>query len=165
MASISAPEKRILSYLTPHLLFLKLLLSFCIAAALAGCDSLTMNKPARSQNPAGRIANPASVNCIRQGGVLSIRKRGDGGEYGVCIFASGRQCEEWAMFYGECPAGGIDIKGYITQAARYCAITGGKYDVIGNADTSQEKGTCLFKNGRSCDALDYFSGRCSPMLK
>ena len=32
----------------------------------------------------GQIANPASVNCTKQGGQLVIQKRGDGGEYGVC---------------------------------------------------------------------------------
>ncbi|MGD9578620.1 MAG: DUF333 domain-containing protein, partial [Syntrophorhabdus sp.] len=93
------------------------------------------------------IANPASVNCVKQGGALVIQKHKDGGEYGVCIFQDNRQCEEWAMFRGECPVGGIKITGYITPAAQFCAITGGKYQVTGNSNTDKEQGTCTFKNG------------------
>jgi len=44
------------------------------------------------------LANPASVNCIQQGGRLEIRHDAKGGEFGVCIFSDGRQCEEWALF-------------------------------------------------------------------
>jgi hypothetical protein len=47
------------------------------------------------------IPNPAAVHCINQGGHLKILKRGDGGEYGICDFQNGKQCEEWAMFPGE----------------------------------------------------------------
>jgi putative hemolysin len=46
---------------------------------------------------AGR-ANPASVNCAQQGGTLELRTDAKGGTYGVCQFADGRQCEEWALF-------------------------------------------------------------------
>lgn len=106
------------------------------------------------------IANPASVNCIDKGGALSIQKRGDGGEYGICIFADNRQCEEWALFRGECPAGGIRITGYVTPAARYCAITGGAYTVTGRSNTGEEQGICLLKSGTSCDAWDYYRGKC-----
>ena len=44
------------------------------------------------------LANPASVNCIQQGGRLEIRHDAKGGEHGVCIFTDGRQCDEWALF-------------------------------------------------------------------
>jgi len=44
------------------------------------------------------LANPASVNCTQQGGTLEIRHDAKGGAYGVCRFADGRQCEEWALF-------------------------------------------------------------------
>jgi putative hemolysin len=141
--------------------FLKLLFAFCIAM-LVGCASTTMAQSAPAHTPPGKIANPASINCVRQGGTLVIRKRGDGGEYGICVFADNRQCEEWTMFRGDCPVGGIDITGYLTPAARYCVITGGKYQVTGNGHTEREAGTCTLRNGRTCDARDYFSGKCSP---
>ena len=108
------------------------------------------------------MANPASENCVQEGGTLVIQTRGDGGEYGVCVFPENRQCEEWAMFRGECPVGGIEVAGYRTPAAQYCAITGGTYQVTGNRDTDQEQGTCTFKNGQTCDAGEYYAGTCSP---
>lgn len=40
------------------------------------------------------IANPASQNCLEQGGTLSLEERGDGGQFGVCCFEDNRQCEE-----------------------------------------------------------------------
>ncbi len=132
--------------------------AFWAAAALAGCA--TQHAP--MQKPAGLLANPASENCIRQGGSLDIRKRGDGGEYGVCKFADHRECEEWAMLRGACPVGGVEIAGYVTPAAQHCAITGGRYLVTADSDTDREQGTCFFPTGQCCDAGDYFTGKCAP---
>ena len=117
---------------------------------------------ATAQEVKARIANPASVNCVKKGGELVIQKRCDGGEYGVCVFEDNRQCEEWAMFRGECPVGGVKITGYLTPAARYCAIRGGKYRVTGSSREVREQGTCAFKNGNTCDVWDYFDGKCRP---
>jgi putative hemolysin len=50
---------------------------------------------------AGR-ANPASVYCEEQGYTLEIRTDKDGGQYGVCVFPDGTECDEWAFFRGEC---------------------------------------------------------------
>jgi hypothetical protein len=107
------------------------------------------------------MANPASENCVKQGGTLSIQKRGDGGEYGVCVFEDNRQCEEWALMNGECPVNGRKITGYATLAAQYCAITGGEYVATENSgDIEKEQGTCTFKDGKSCDVWEYFNGKC-----
>lgn len=108
------------------------------------------------------FANSASQNCVDQGGTLSIEVRGDGGQFGVCKFEDNLQCEEWALMRGDCPAGGIKVTGYITSAARYCAITGGAYVVTGNNGTVNEQGTCNFKVGMQCDAWDYYNGACDP---
>jgi len=131
-----------------------------ITAALCGC-SCTTSGAAKNRDTKTGIANPASVNCIHEGGTLSIQKRGDRGEYGICIFADNRQCEEWALFRGECPIGGIKITGNMTPAAQYCVITGGTYDITGKSNTDQERGICSFGNGKSCDARDYYDGKCS----
>jgi putative hemolysin/predicted metal-dependent phosphoesterase TrpH len=72
-----------------------------------GISAKEINKPDKKTG----IANPASVNCINKGGTLSIQKSADGGEYGICTFEDNRQCEEWALFRGECPAGGRKITG------------------------------------------------------
>ncbi|MFA5353197.1 MAG: DUF333 domain-containing protein [Thermodesulfovibrionales bacterium] len=141
--------------------FLTLSLAFCAATALSFAQTaMAQNAPGQKQSQ--QLANPASENCIRQGGSLVILKHGDGGEYGVCVFADNRQCEEWAMFRGDCPVGGIAVAGYRTPAARYCGITGGNYQARGNNKTGEEQGTCSFRNGRSCDAWDYFAGKCNP---
>jgi dipeptidase D len=145
-----------------------------VLAWLAGCQT-----PASAPIPTGTeaqtektapteqatqpgIANPASENCTSQGGTLTIEERGDGGQFGVCYFEDNRQCEEWALMRGDCPAGGLKVTGYITSAARYCAITGGTYAVTGNNGTEDEQGTCAFKDGSQCDAWEYYNGECTP---
>jgi len=141
---------------------LKLLLLSCVAAILPGCATTTSQQPSTTQGSTGQFPNPASENCVEQGGTLVIQERSDGGQYGVCTFEDNRQCEEWAMFRGDCPVGGIRITGYVTPAAQYCAITGGEYQVTGSSNTAEEQGTCTFKNGRTCDVWEYFNGTCSP---
>jgi len=108
------------------------------------------------------MANPASVNCEEQGGTLAIEARGDLGQMGVCYFEDNRQCEEWALLRGECPVGGVKVTGYVTEAGRYCAITGGAYNVTGDAADGPEQGRCTFPNGSQCDAWEYYNGVCSP---
>jgi putative hemolysin len=104
------------------------------------------------------LANPASTNCIKKGGTLSIQTRGDGGEYGICLFEDNRQCEEWALFRGECPIGGIKVTGYTTPAQIYCVIQGGKTTAV---DASAEKQTpCVFPNGTQCMLQAFFDGQC-----
>ena len=106
------------------------------------------------------LVNPASDNCMSKGGQLIIEQRGDGGEYGVCVFEDNRQCEEWALLRGDCPVGGLKVTGFITPAARYCAITGGRYRVTAEGGAEQEQGTCSLPDGRFCDAWAYYSGEC-----
>ncbi|MCX6781623.1 MAG: DUF333 domain-containing protein [Candidatus Magasanikbacteria bacterium] len=72
------------------------------AMPTTGCE---LRATSTEQNNVG-MANPASVNCDEKGGNLEIKKDANGGEYGMCIFPDGKQCEEWAMFRGECPVGG-----------------------------------------------------------
>lgn len=110
-------------------------------------------------NSAG-LANPASVNCLEKGGQLIMEQRPNGGEFGICYFADMFQCEEWALYRGECPVGGIWISGYGTIAGRYCAITGGTYEITINGDELTEKGNCVLPNGTICDAYDYYDGSC-----
>ena len=48
------------------------------------------------------LANPASVYCVSQGYKNVARYHADGGQYGVCIFNNGSECEEWKYYRGEC---------------------------------------------------------------
>ena len=114
------------------------------------------------QTEPAQMPNPASQNCIDQGGTLAFEERGDLGQMGVCYFEDNWQCEEWALFYGDCPVGGVKVTGYATEAGRYCAITGGSYAVTSEPGADPEQGTCNFENGVVCDAWDYFNGVCDP---
>jgi putative hemolysin len=128
-----------------------------LALAASACAAPAVQP---TPTPQVEIANPASENCVKQGGRLVIEQRGDGGEYGICYFEDNRQCEEWALLRGDCRAGGVKVTGYVTQAAAYCAINGGSYQITANATSDQQRGTCTFKNGAVCDAADYYGGKC-----
>lgn len=135
---------------------------------VSGCQDL-LSSPQPTQAPIETaqptrpaIANPASENCLAQGGALTIEPRGDGGQFGLCTFEDNRQCEEWALMRGECPVGGVNVAGYATTAGRYCAITGGAYTPNQGSSGSQEQGVCAFPDGSQCDAWAYYHGQCQP---
>lgn len=48
------------------------------------------------------MANPASLYCINHGGRSEIRRDEKHGEYGVCIFPDGSECEQWEFMRGLC---------------------------------------------------------------
>lgn len=136
-----------------------LALGLAVAVALAampGAPRAVAQQVPSSPQPANR----ASVRCVEKGGALRIERRPDGGQYGLCVFADNYQCEEWAMFRGDCPVGGLRVTGYVTPAARYCAVTGGRYAVIANSGLPDEQGSCLLPGGRTCDAVAYYAGAC-----
>lgn len=131
----------------------RIVVSVIIALWAAGAAAQTQSSP--------QLANPASVNCTQQGGTLTIERRPDGGQFGVCTFTDNYQCEEWALFRGECPKNGLRVTGYATPAGRYCAITGGRYSVVSAPGAMPERGSCLLPNGRSCEADGYYAGACT----
>jgi putative hemolysin len=88
------------------------------------------------------LANPASVYCEDAGHTLEIR-RTDEGEYGICHFGDGEQCEEWAFFNGEC---GLE--------RTFCATQG--Y----TPERRDGKLVCVFPDGTSCLETDHVDGRC-----
>ena len=107
-----------------------------------------------------QLVNPASQNCIKLGGALKIERRPDGGQFGVCTFVDNYQCEEWALFRGECPKEGVRVTGYVTPAGRFCAITGGRYAVVSGSTAGDEKGVCSLPGGKACSADAYYAGTC-----
>lgn len=108
-----------------------------------------------STNNNNSLANPASVNCTQKGGTLTIQTRGDGGQYGLCTFEDNMQCEEWALYRGECPVGGLNVIGYDNPQEVYCAITGGQTLAVSNPQ-------CKFKDGSVCSDIAYYNGQCQP---
>lgn len=114
--------------------------------------------PAVAAPPSVGMANPASVNCQQKGGQLEMRE-GPLGQYGVCLFEDNRQCEEWALFRGSCPAGGLKITGYTSDATVYCAITG--HQAV-ESDKPGEVGSCTV-DGVTCSAQEFYEqGTCAP---
>ena len=125
----------------------------------AGCTSTTapVNQqpaPATGGTPSAGIANPASVNCKDKGGTLVIKPDPNGGQYGLCYFEDNRACEEWALFRGDCPVGGVKTTGYDTDAQSFCAWSGGSTLAVPNA-------VCTFKDGSTCLADAFYNGTCS----
>jgi putative hemolysin len=107
-------------------LLLAVLLAACGSPSSTPSPTATPQTPptmATTQQPVANLPNPASESCVKQGGTLSIQKNSDGSEYGLCIFPDGKQCEEWALQRGECPAGGIPVAGrYTAQLSAVDAI-------------------------------------------
>ena len=77
-------------------------LIIALAVVVTGCG--TERKRSSDQEKAG-LPNPASVYCEEQGGTVDIRTDADGGQIGMCIFADGSECEEWAFYRGTCEPG------------------------------------------------------------
>jgi putative hemolysin len=149
-------------------LFLLFGACLCFIIFLSGCKNASPTVPAKTtgteapqtgeNNAAGNqavgMANPASQNCIQKGGTLGI-KQNKKGEYGICYFEDNRQCEEWALFRGQCPVGGKKITGYDNDAEIYCAITGGTVECVGT-----ETPMCKRIDGTYCNAQANLDGDC-----
>ena len=60
--------------------------------------------PTFTADPSSQMANPATEFCLQKGYRSEIRE-GKDGQYGVCIFPDGTECDEWAYFRGECAPG------------------------------------------------------------
>lgn len=99
------------------------------------------------------LANPASVNCENQGGNLVIKKMGNGGEYGLCEFEDNQACEEWALYRGDCPVGGVKTTGFDNVEQSYCAWIGGQTLAVQNAQ-------CTLPDGTVCSDHDLYNGLC-----
>ena len=109
---------------------------------LAGCQKVTASQEPAS--PAG-LANPASVYCQALGFNEETRT-GDGGDYGVCIFEDGSECDSWDFLAGRCGS-----------EHSYCTAQGG---TLKTNDTNIA--TCVFTDGSSCDEYAYSTGDCQP---
>ena len=92
---------------------------------LFSCNSSKKLEATRLQNQANNeskqektvmkigMPNPASVYCTALGYKYEIRTNKNGGQYGVCKFPDGTECNEWDFYRG--------IKG---QKWSYCNLLG-----------------------------------------
>jgi putative hemolysin len=82
--------------------FRSILAALTIALGLTGCSFAQPPTPVPTQPG---LPNPASTFCEGQGGRLEIRTDSTGAQTGVCVFADGSECDEWAFFRNECRPG------------------------------------------------------------
>lgn len=79
--------------------------------AFVGCGGNTpatvegTETKAENSVPETEVANPASANCVSQGGKVEMQKDENGSQFGVCIFDDGSRCEEWSLFKKNCAKG------------------------------------------------------------
>lgn len=119
-----------------------------------GCAQIDGKRGAVTKQaaPVG-LSNPASEFCLEKGGIWKTWNNSVG-EKGICYFSEVRQCEEWAMFRGECPIGGADLSAHLNNKAnQYCLMVGGH--IVGSED-------CSLPNGTICNILELYRGICKP---
>ena len=101
-----------------------------------GCAQTTVEKQTATTTGGTRstgIANPASVNCGDKGGWLEIRNdtsTPEGGQVGYCIFFGGHECEEWALFRGECTSTGTAAENSEMRGQKLARMDGFKVEKI-----------------------------------
>jgi len=142
---------------------------------VAGCTQPS-TAPATAPTTAPAVqpsmANPASVNCGKLNGTTEIKKNPDGSEYGMCTFANGTSCEEWALFNGKgCTSGAAvanatpsetPLPKLANPASVNCGKLNGTTEIKTNPDGS-EYGMCTFANGTSCEEFGLLYGEgCLP---
>jgi predicted secreted protein/putative hemolysin len=117
----------------PGLFILGVLLVLLVLAA--GCAQQTattpVTQPATTQ-ASSAIANPASVYCGQAGGTTEIKTDASGGQYGMCTFANGTSCEEWALRNDQVCKPGVD-------AAATTAAEGKKVVTLTEADNGKSE--------------------------
>ncbi len=145
----------------------------CVVLLFLGCTRSAVPMPPLEEPTSAAVAsadmpNPASAYCEEQGGTLDIRTDVEGGQFGVCIFADGSECDEWAYFRGECaPAAEASTgaaeaaPGMPNPASVYCEAQGGVSE-IRTGEGGGQVGICVFPDGSECDEWDLFHGDCAP---
>ena len=56
------------------------------------------------------LGNPATEFCLDKGYITESRIQVDGGQYSLCKFPDGNECEEWMYFRDECSPGRVTVK-------------------------------------------------------
>lgn len=82
---------------------------YCVFPDGSGCEEWAFYRgecqPGDSLEEQAGLPNPASLYCEEKDGTLEIREDETGGQVGYCVFPDGSECEEWALYRGECHPG------------------------------------------------------------
>lgn len=85
--------------------WLLVVLIVVLSILIAGCqpaDTESGDTPSAEATDGAGLPNPAAAYCQEQGYDYEIRTAADGSQSGVCIFADGSECDEWAFYRSEC---------------------------------------------------------------
>lgn len=132
----------------------------------------------------GDLPEPSGAYCASHGGSLEIRTEA-AGQYGVCKFYGGSECDTWAFYRGECKPGdctkwetcklGADggaadaspavptsgCEGCMANPASVnCEKKGGKLEI--RTETAGQYGVCKFHDSSECDEWAFYRGECKP---
>lgn len=77
-----------------------------VTLALSACATAPQPQPVDKH--AARAASPASLNCLQNNGRLEVHHTPEG-EKADCILPSGKRCDEWEMFRGNCPTRTVNV--------------------------------------------------------
>lgn len=145
------------------------LISDLVLAACAGpltTTTPTVASPPTVTAPVAGLANPASVNCEDVGGRLELVSLPEG-QVGVCVFADGSLCEEWALLRDECAPGqflpftlGLE-PGPDNAGDRRCLEGGGQLALLRLSDGA-EHGLCVWPTGKVCEQSAVAGEACGP---
>ncbi|NQU78648.1 DUF333 domain-containing protein [Candidatus Woesearchaeota archaeon] len=98
----------------------------------------------RSMEQTG-VSNPATLNCMRtEGAVWQLKEDPKGNQYGICRFADGSFCEEWAYYHDQCEPGlnmticGDQYLGKAICPPEYDPVCGRLYDNKTETDSWQK---------------------------
>ena len=61
-----------------------------------------INHSNKTDNSKSQIADPSAVYCKEQGYQYKIKTSVNGGQYGVCVFNNGRECDSWKYYDHTC---------------------------------------------------------------
>ena len=115
-----------------------------LAAMITGCSS-DVDRP-NDAEPMTGLANPASVYCLGLGYDEETREN-PSGQYGVCLFPDGTECDTWDFLAGRCG-----------KEHNYCVQQGFILQAVEDGNIA----TCIFDDGSTCGEYPYYEGDCKP---
>ena len=139
---------------------LLVLVAIVILIIVFGAAAILSRNAPREGTASTAIANPAAEYCKKMNNQYEIRAAADGSQYGVCILPDGTECDEWAYYRGECPAGAKSGTPNPDLAENYCLSNNNMYQTRKDA-AGNEVGVCILPSGKECDALGYYKGTCN----